>query len=77
MLQSNADRCDKIWDNVCLAEDGDELCAWIFGWSDDESFDDYDDDEDEDWYNSEDEEDEVELDSFEEEEEWRARNLRG
>ena len=72
MLQSNADRCDEIWDNVCLAEDGDELCSWIFGLSDDGSFDDYDDDEDEDWYNSEDE-----LDSFEEEEEWRARSLRG
>jgi hypothetical protein len=70
MLQSNADRCDEIWDNVCLAEDGDELCAYIFGLSDDGSFDDYDDDEDEDWYNSE-------LDSFEEEEEWRARSLRG
>ena len=72
MLQSNADRCDEIWDNVCLAEDGDELCSWIFNF-DDGSFDDYDDDEDEDWYNSEDEE----LDSFEEEEEWRARSLRG
>ena len=74
MLQSNADRCDEIWDNVCLAEDGDELCSWIFGWSDDESFDDYDDDGD--LYNSEDEGEE-ELDSFEEEEEWRARSLRG
>ena len=74
MLQSNADRCDEIWDNVCLAEDGEILCAWIFaGFNDDGSFDDYDDDEDEDWYNSEDEE----LDSFEEEEEWRARSLRG
>ena len=76
MLQSNADRCDEIWDNVCLAEDGDELCAFIFGFNDDESVDDYDDDEDEAWYNSEDEGEE-EWGSFEEEEEWRARSLRG
>ena len=70
MLQSNADRCDEIWDNVCLTEDSNELCAWIFGLSDDESFDDYNDDED--LYNSEDVGEE-EWDSFEEEEEWRAR----